>query len=524
MNIASITNYTIKQPPIGNGGMATVYLAENKKFKTNVAIKILNNDLINNVNIRKRFLAEARNMYKMSHSNIIKVIDLIDDGDTVAFVMEYVEGKTLKEFLEQNGKINDEEIKTVFTQMLDAVGYVHKQKLVHRDIKPSNFMIDKEGQIKLLDFGIAKNTDISSDDYTQTGTGMQMGTPMYMSPEQVKSAKEINSSSDIYSLGVVLWQMIMCKKPYDSNTLSYPEIQVSILKEPLPLTNTNWDLIIRKATEKLPQNRIKNTTEFKRNILGYQIHELESTVLISNTENNRKNDLGRYESTKIEPNNKPILQWIEIPAGLFMMGSPRGWDIGEQGRNQDEIQHQVNISAFKMSKFQITFKEYDAFCDSTGKNKPNDEGWGRGNRPVINVSWFDASEFASWLGCRLPTEAEWEYACRSGTTTPFNTGRKLTNLQANITGLNTLEVGSFHPNPWGLHDMHGNVWEWCSDFYGGFSKVIQTDPKGPSIGSNKILRGGSWSNYDYECRSAQRVSDLPEYFSSKIGFRVVSCD
>jgi len=122
MNIASITNYTIKQPPIGNGGMATVYLAENKKFKTNVAIKILNNDLINNVNIRKRFLAEARNMYKMSHSNIIKVIDLIDDGDTVAFVMEYVEGKTLKELLEQNGKINDEELKNIFIQMLDAVG------------------------------------------------------------------------------------------------------------------------------------------------------------------------------------------------------------------------------------------------------------------------------------------------------------------------------------------------------------------------------------------------------------------
>ena len=201
-----MNNYKINSE-LGHGGMATVYLAHDIKFDTHVAVKVLNKEYLYNDNIRKRFLAEARNMFRMSHPNIIKVTDLIDDGDTVAFVMEYIDGETLKDYLDRKGKLGDDEIKSLYTQMLDAIGYVHEQKLVHRDIKPSNFMITPNGKVKLMDFGIAKNTDASTAEYTQTGTGMQMGTPMYMSPEQVKSAKEVLHTSDIYSLGVVLWQM-----------------------------------------------------------------------------------------------------------------------------------------------------------------------------------------------------------------------------------------------------------------------------------------------------------------------------
>jgi uncharacterized protein (TIGR02145 family) len=271
--------YPIKSE-LGQGGMATVYLAHDIKFQTNVAIKVLNKEYVHNDNIRKRFIAEARNMFKMSHPNIIKVTDLIDDGDTVAFVMEYIEGETLKEYLERKGKLSDAEIKNLFSQMLEAVGYVHEQNLVHRDIKPSNFMINQKGQVKLLDFGIAKTTDVTSSEYTQTGTGIQMGTPLYMSPEQVKSSKEVGPSSDIYSLGVVLWQMLMGKKPYDSNTLSSPEIQVSILKEPLPITNTQWDTIIQKATAKEVLNRYETCFEIKKALS--KVSEEEEKTILSN--------------------------------------------------------------------------------------------------------------------------------------------------------------------------------------------------------------------------------------------------
>ena len=257
-----IKDYHI-QHELGRGGMATVFLAHDNKFDTNVAVKVLSKEFVHIENIRKRFLAEARNMFKMSHPNIIKVTDLIDEGDTVAFVMEYIEGETLKEYIDRKGKLNDAEIKNLFTQMLDAVGYVHEQNLVHRDIKPSNFMLDKKGRIKLMDFGIAKNMDVTSSEYTNTGTNQNMGTPMYMSPEQIKSTKDVTLQSDVYSLGVVLWQMVMGKKPYDTNTSSTFELQMKIVAENLSLTNSKFDSLIEVATAKELNIRYNNCMEFK---------------------------------------------------------------------------------------------------------------------------------------------------------------------------------------------------------------------------------------------------------------------
>jgi len=281
-----IQNYKILSL-LGEGGMANVYLAEHLSLRNKVAIKILKEDYVQNANIRKRFLAEARSLAQMSHPNIIKVTDLIDAGDIVAFVMEYIEGQTLEAFLYKKGELTRVEIEGFLNQMILAVEYVHGQGLIHRDIKPSNFMVTKSGQIKLLDFGIAKNTNESAVDYTKTGLMQQMGTPLYMSPEQVKNTADVTKQTDVYSLGVVLWQLVMNKKPYDSEEISLPEIQVSILKEPLPLTHTFWDSSIQAATEKDPTkrslkinyNKILETKSVSDTEINLAFTQIETTFL-----------------------------------------------------------------------------------------------------------------------------------------------------------------------------------------------------------------------------------------------------
>ena len=228
--------------------------------------------------------------------------------------------------------------------------------------------------------------------------------------------------------------------------------------------------------------------------------------------------------------NKPNIEWVDIPAGTFTMGSPES----EIDRVFDEVQHQVTVSAFKMSKYEITFEQYDLFCDATGRIKPSDEGWGRDNRPVINVSWNDAAAFAQWMGCRLPTEAEWEYACRAGTTSPFNTGNCFKKLQVNYYGEHpysncdtteyngkTTPVGSFFPNAFGLYDMHGNVWEWCNDWYEKYQTTSQNNTQGTKTGTEKVSRGGSWFSYAADCRSANRFVNEPNTKLITIGFRIV---
>ncbi len=246
---------------LGEGGMANVYLAEKGTLSKKVALKVLKDEFLLSQHIRNRFLSEAKKMSGLNHANIVGVHDLIDEKDFVAIELDYVEGKTLKQHLHEKGALPDEEIESLFKQMLDAVGYVHENGFVHRDVKPSNFMLTENGIIKLTDFGIAKNVDDSNMDYTGTGTGMQMGTPKYMSPEQVRSTKDVDHRTDIYSLGVVLWEMVTGKVPYDIATESTFDVFTKIVNDPLEKTNTRWDEVIEKATKKEVGERYNSILE-----------------------------------------------------------------------------------------------------------------------------------------------------------------------------------------------------------------------------------------------------------------------
>jgi formylglycine-generating enzyme required for sulfatase activity len=219
---------------------------------------------------------------------------------------------------------------------------------------------------------------------------------------------------------------------------------------------------------------------------------------------------------------------VVVPAGEFMMGSPES----EAQRRMDEgPQRKVKVAApFAVGKFEVTFAEWDACADGGAcRHNPSDQSLGRGKRPVFNVSWDDISkEYLPWLSrktgksYRLLTEAEWEYAARAGTTTPFSTGRTITTDQANLNGNTSIEVGSFQPNAFGLHDMHGNLFEWVEDCYKDSYAGSPIDGRaGPSVsGCSRVARGGSWANLAGDLRSANRRKEPQAARFTILGFRV----
>jgi formylglycine-generating enzyme required for sulfatase activity len=234
-------------------------------------------------------------------------------------------------------------------------------------------------------------------------------------------------------------------------------------------------------------------------------------------------------------------EMVVVPAGSFTMGSPPT----EKKRFDGEgPQHRVTFPrAFAVGKFEVTFDEWDACVDAGGcRHRPGDEGWGRGRRPVINVSWDDITkEYLPWLSgktgktYRLLTEAEWEYAARAGTITPFSTGRTITTAQANFhsdytygggaKGIyrgKTVEVGSFQPNAFGLYDLHGNVWEWVQDCWNDSYRGAPTDGSVWRTGdcSRRVLRGGSWGLFPWYLRSALRYVFSTVFRYYDFGFRV----
>ncbi len=223
---------------------------------------------------------------------------------------------------------------------------------------------------------------------------------------------------------------------------------------------------------------------------------------------------------------------IVVPAGRFRMGCVSGRDCQDDERPV----HEVEVTSFALGVYEVTFEEYDRFARATNRDRPNDRGWGRRGRPVVNVSWEDATAYASWLSeetgerYRLPSESEWEYAARAGSTTRYTWGDDIGRNRANCDGCRsrwdddrTAPAGSLEANAWGLHDMHGNVWEWVEDCgHENYARAPRDGSAWTSGGNcgRRVLRGGSWNNYPRYLRSALRYGHDAEIRTSNIGFRV----
>lgn len=260
--ITEILNYTIVSK-IGEGGMGHVFLAKNKSIDQYVAIKMLHPRFSSNPLLRERFRQEAIMLSSLSHPNIVKFLNYVENEHGVFLIMEYVEGMTLEDYQnKKTGLIVEQKALPMMMQILDAFSYAHGRKVVHRDIKPSNIFVTNDGNIKIVDFGIAQiisETHNQQDNYS--------GTPEYMSPEQIKGL-QIDERSDIYSLGVLFYQMLTGKPPYDSSSMSPLEIKRNILEVSLkpmrliyPYISNGMQALVDKATCKNPIERFGNCND-----------------------------------------------------------------------------------------------------------------------------------------------------------------------------------------------------------------------------------------------------------------------
>ena len=223
---------------------------------------------------------------------------------------------------------------------------------------------------------------------------------------------------------------------------------------------------------------------------------------------------------------------VVVPAGRFRMGCVSGRDC----RDREHPVHEVELASFALGVYEVTFEDYDRFVQATGHRRPGDRGWGRGGRPVIDVSWEEAEAYVAWLSretgesYRLPSESEWEYAARAGTTTRYSWGQDVGRNLAHCDGCRSrwdddqpAPTGSFAANGWGLHDMHGNVWEWVADcWHENYARAPRDGTVWTSGGNcaRRVLRGGSWNNNPVALRSANRTRNDAGVRADPFGFRV----
>lgn len=272
--LQQLLNYKVIRK-IGEGGMGEVYLASNPALGQMVAIKMLHKRYSENPLLREKFRQEAMMLSGLTHPNIVKFINYVDNDEGVFLIMEYVDGVTLDEYIhKKNGLIVEDRAKPMICELTDAFRHAHEQGIIHRDIKPGNILIDKDGHVKVLDFGIAQ---IMSEVDGEKDLGKGSGSPSYMSPEQVLG-KPLDARSDIYSLGVVMYEMLTGRAPYDDKELTAMEIKHKVVHEPLPKMKEAYPYIsddsqkiVDKATRKNPEERFGSCAEMLNAIRGGKI-------------------------------------------------------------------------------------------------------------------------------------------------------------------------------------------------------------------------------------------------------------
>jgi formylglycine-generating enzyme required for sulfatase activity/tRNA A-37 threonylcarbamoyl transferase component Bud32 len=643
---------------LGEGGMGAVYKARDARLGRVVALKVIRRELLAHPDAARRFLREVRAAAQLSHPNVVHALDAGEAGGTHFLALEFVEGADLATLVRQRGPLPVELARDCVRQAALGLQHAFERGLVHRDVKPSNLLLTRDGQVKVLDLGLARRhqADEGEASTTLTREGAVMGTLDYIAPEQALDAHSADIRADLYSLGCTLYFLLTGRVPFPGGSATEKLLKHQ-LEEPEPVERLRPGLppavaaVVRNLMAKRPEDRYRTPAELAAALAGtvgdvpaageparspdpgadtaphwsaleeagpalpggarprrapedspwrrgrrwavagaaglLVVAVLVAAVLVrgywagpagpngprgttvpeaprplvapfSGTTARESQQawaayLGLSVEETLELGGGEQLVVVLIPPGTFRMGSPpdEPQRIPAEKDFDVEAAHRVTLTKpFYLGKYPVTQAQYEAIM-GRDKNKSWFRPQGGGAEkvkgmptdhfPVDNVSWKDADTFCAALAKKvgkkvaLPSEAQWEWACRAGTATPFHFGKEGNGTQANYKGTQpygtdqagpylqrTSEVGSYPPNAWGLYDVHGNVWQWCRDWYGPYAGLPATDPErtDPGPANLRVLRGGSWATNPWNCRAATRSGCAPSFSDYSAGFRV----
>ncbi|NYZ17895.1 SUMF1/EgtB/PvdO family nonheme iron enzyme [Azospirillum sp. RWY-5-1] len=538
---------------LGFGTFGAVYRADvvvgDRVIAKPVAVKVLDPAGLD----RTSPLRELENATELRHPHLVEVIGHPgeaelrdaegDSGRVFWFAMELATETLLSRLT--RGALDEAETRTLLRQIGAALAWLHERKLVHRDVKPANIL--KVGDVwKLGDLGLTRQA--VEGYYAQL-----KGTTLYLSPESFDDAAP-KACWDMWALGMAALEAVTGGHPW--RHLTERKLYTLVCSEeplPLPKLPKGVEAAVRGCLDKEPgrrwtAQRLADGTNAggatSNGTGGAKPHASPSARLAPDLPWRVHSGAWRhpgcvFQDAEVAP------RMVVLPRGEFWMGSKKD----ELERFADESPcHKVRIGYdLALGECAVSFSEWDAYADD-GNFRPGDEGWGRDDRPIINVSWLDVKRYIDWLNSRLrltdrpdryrlPSEAEWEYGCRGGTDTPFWWGLEITPDQANYDGKcvyaggglreiyrqQTVPVRSFSPNPYGLYQVHGNVLEWCEDVWHRSYVGAPTDGSAWVVGGDqdlRILRGGSWHSHPAVLRSAFRIGSAPFSTSSIHGFRI----
>jgi formylglycine-generating enzyme required for sulfatase activity len=564
---------------LGVGGFGEVWRARNPHLADPVALKFCLDPKAAQW-LRHEAALLGRVMSQGKHPGIVPLLDTYLNSDPPCIKYEYVAGGDLSGLIGQwrhtPPRDHVGECTRLAHELADIVAFAHKldPPIVHRDLKPANILLQPVGdgtaRARVADFGIG---GIAARQAREQATrGVTRGaflatalrgacTPLYASPQQQRG-EEPDPRDDVYSLGVIWYQMLTGDLLTGASADWRDEIEDKGVPEDV---RRLLGACLASKAEKRPANAAALADELAR-LRGATPPPPQTIAMLpplvpppppppaapTVLTPKPKRVVQSSRSLPKQVANFLDMKFVLIPAGTFVMGSPPD----EAGRGADEgPQHEVTIARpFYLAIYPVTQAQYQRilrtnpshFCRS-GRGKEAVKDLDPQTLPVERVTWGNAVVFCRKLSewpeeqrqgrkYRLPTEAEWEYACRGDSLQPFHLGLSLSSTLANFDGnypysgaprgpflKRTSPVGSYPPNALGLYDLHGNVWEWCLDWYGEqyYQESPAEDPSGPATGDRRVVRGGCWSSPGGNCRTAYRGKLEPGDHLYRVGFRVV---